>query len=127
MDIMPTILDLARIQHPAASCSGTQTAPYRDRQVFPLPGKSWVDYFSSPTRREGEQGIYGDDWWMGWELHGRASLRKGKWKIVFLDSDTPTGKGGWELFDLDADPGETDDLALAMPEKVQELLLLFDQ
>jgi arylsulfatase len=34
----------------------------------------------------------------------------------------PAGKGRWELFDLESDPGEQDDLADAMPAKVAELV-----
>jgi hypothetical protein len=30
----------------------------------------------------GVSGIHGDDEFMGWELFGRAALRKGNWKIV---------------------------------------------
>lgn len=96
---MPTILELAGVPHPAAKKQGREMAPYRDREVFRMTGKSWVDYFSDWTNRQGEQGIYGDDSFHGWELHGMASLRKGKWKIVWLGEDTggpchPFGVGG---------------------------------
>ena len=127
MDIMPTILDLAGIQHPAAKCKGREMAPYRDRQVFRMTGKSWVNYFTGSAEQKGEQGIYGNDFWFGWELHGMASLRKGQWKIVFMGKNQPTGKGEWELFDLDKDPGEIDDLAQKMPDKLKEMMALFDQ
>ena len=127
MDVMPTILELAGVQHPAALCAGRQKAPYRSRQVYNMTGKSWVRYFSSSGPLD-EQGIYGDDFWFGWELHNMASLRKGKWKIVHLLEDSHTGgKGRWELFDLEQDPGETNDLAERMPLRVKELLALFDQ
>ncbi len=127
MDIMPTILELAGTQHPAKSCVGREMATYRDRKVFRMTGKSWVEYLSSPTNRLSEQGIYGDETWIGWELHGHASLRKGRWKIVWLDKGTPTSKDRWELFDPEKDPGEVNDLGERYPEKLQELLPLFDE
>lgn len=142
---MPTILDLAEISHPAKDCKGREMAPYRNRQVFRMTGKSWVEYFSQRSAKvgidgareggggegdghgQGEQGIYGEVSFHGWELHGMASLRRGKWKIVWLGEDVPTGKDAWELFDLDADPGEVSDLAKENPERVKEMMLLFDQ
>ena len=36
------------------------------------------------------------------------------------------GSGEWELFDLEADPAETRDLASAEPGKVRELETLWD-
>ena len=128
-DIAPTILELAGIKHPAAHCKGREMAPYRSRKVYNMTGRSWVKYFSGGASGEkGEQGIYGEDFWHGWELHNMASLRKGSWKIVYLpDNENIGGKGRWELFNIDKDPGEVDDLAERMPVKVKELLLLFDQ
>ena len=127
MDIMPTMLELAGVQHPAKGCKGKEMAPYRDRKVYPMTGHSWVGHLSQANGNSNEQGIYGDDFWFGWELHGSASVRKGNWKIVWMSTQRPTGKGKWELFDLEKDPGETNDLATAMPDKCKELMLLFDQ
>lgn len=42
----------------------------------------------------------------GWELHGHRAVRRGPWKL-----SRPPGGPGWRLFDLNADPGETRDLA----------------
>ena len=127
MDIMPTVLDLAGIKHPAAHCQGRELAPYRDRKVYNMTGKSWVKYFSGSPGGKGEQGIYGDDFWFGWELHNQAGLRKGPWKIVFMPPEHPTGTGRWQLYNLDEDPGEINDLAERMPVKVKSMLELFDQ
>ncbi|KAJ3826629.1 alkaline-phosphatase-like protein [Lentinula raphanica] len=119
MDIMPTILDLAGIQHP-----GTV---FRGREVEEMRGKSWVKFFEN-NHRKGDMttAIHShDDPAVGWELFGRAALRKGDWKIVYM---TPWsyGKGEWELFDLSKDPGETRDLSSEEPQKLQELLELWD-
>lgn len=47
MDICPTILDLAGIQHPAP---GTENGTYRGRQVAPMRGRSWVSPIQASTR-----------------------------------------------------------------------------
>jgi arylsulfatase A-like enzyme len=120
MDIMPTMLDLAKITHPAAN---KVTGKYRDREVFPMRGKSWVNFFTTPPSSEvSETAIHtDDDPATGWELYGRAALRKGDWKIVWMPVDS-YGKAQWELFDLSKDPGEVNDLATTMPDKVAELV-----
>jgi len=50
-----------------------------------------------------------------WSHQGNNALRYGDWKLV------KTNKGKWELFNLGEDRAETNDLAAAHPEKVQEL------
>lgn len=67
---------------------------------------------------------------IGWELFARGALRKGEWKIVhFPKTHGGAGEGdaGWELFNVVADPGETEDLARTHPQKLQELLACWDQ
>jgi arylsulfatase A-like enzyme len=62
-----------------------------------------------------------------WEFHeqgGRKALISGKWKVVQQHVNT-TPPGALELYDLDADPGETRNVALSYPdrlEKMEELL-----
>ena len=108
MDITPTILDLAGIRHPHPT--------YRDRHVVPLRGRSWRPYLSDPER---QKQIHDDETVTGWELFDRQSLRQGPWKILLIPA--PYGPGVWQLYNLDADPGETEDLALQQPEKLLEL------
>lgn len=87
MDLMPTLLELAQAEHPNSS-SGVAKAPYRDRQVYPMRGKSWTKWLTAGERtgmskREESEAIHGeDDAAVGWEMFGRASLRKGRYKIV---------------------------------------------
>ena len=75
---------------------------------------------------DGEQAIYGDDEWTGWELQGAAAVRQGKWKGVFMSS-SGQGKGRWELYDLETDPGERIDLAEKMPEKMTEVVAFWER
>lgn len=52
---------------------------------------------------------------MFWRQGARSALRKGDWKLVKPDAETV------ELFDLEADVGESRNLAGEKPEKVEEL------
>ncbi|KAL2688927.1 hypothetical protein Neosp_002977 [[Neocosmospora] mangrovei] len=110
MDILPTILDLARVQHP-----GTR---FRGREVVVPRGKSWVNHLSSPT---GHPTVHEDaNHIHGWELFGNRAIRKGNWKAVLLAKQ---GGDSWELFDVDNDPAEQHDLARKHPEILEEMLV----
>lgn len=132
MDIAPTFLEMAGIAHPAASGEAggkkKKKGNYKGYEVHPMRGKSWVPFMTSDDDKvhRDVSGIHGADSFMGWELFGRAALRKGKWKIVNMPHDA-FGKNAWELFDLSVDPGEVNDLAAQMPEKLKEMLVAWDQ
>jgi arylsulfatase len=83
MDIAPTLLEMAGVQHPA---SNGKNGTYKDHEVYPMRGKSWVPFMNA-SAQGGVSGIHGDDDFMGWELFGRAALRKGQWKIVNMPED----------------------------------------
>jgi arylsulfatase A-like enzyme len=112
MDIAPTVLELAGVAHP-----GTE---YRGREVAPMRGGSLVPYLSG-----GADAVHDDVTGTGWELFGRRAIRQGDWKALYLPE--PYGPGDWQLYDLSVDPGEIDDLAAARPDKLAELLVLWDR
>ena len=51
-----------------------------------------------------------------WEHEGSRAVRDGKWKITAMH---PTG--GWELYDIDADRTEQNDLAAKYPDRVKRM------
>ncbi len=112
MDIAPTVLELAGVTHP-----GTE---YQGREVAPMRGRSLLPYLSGDT-----EAVHDDITGTGWELFGRRAIRQGDWKALHLPQ--PYGPGAWQLYDLSADPGEIDDLAASRPEKLAELLVLWDR
>ena len=112
MDIVPTLLELAGVSHP-----GTE---YRGREVEPVRGRSLVAYLSGNT-----EAVHDAETGTGWELFGRRAIRQGDWKALWLPA--PYGPGTWQLYDLSVDPGEIHDLAAAQPEKLAELLALWDR
>jgi arylsulfatase len=111
MDLAPTILDMAGVQHPAPT--------YQGRQVVPMRGKSMVPYLTSQAET-----IHEKDFINGWETCGRAACRRGDWKIVFIPR--PKGPERWQLYNLANDPGEVHDLAEQEPKKLKELIKLWD-
>ncbi|RKG53594.1 arylsulfatase [Acinetobacter cumulans] len=107
MDWLPTLLNVLDVQHP-----GTQ---YKGRDLVPLRGKSILPYLNQQ-----QDHIHDTDHITGWELFGQKALRKGDWKALFIPA--PNGPNQWQLYNLAADAGETDDLAERYPEKLHELL-----
>jgi arylsulfatase len=112
MDIAPTVLELAGTAHPGTT--------YRGREVEPMRGRSLVPYLAGET-----EAVHDAATGTGWELFGRRAIRQGDWKALYLPA--PYGPGAWQLYDLSADPGEIDDLAVSRPEKLAELLELWDR
>ncbi|PYH49858.1 arylsulfatase [Aspergillus saccharolyticus JOP 1030-1] len=112
MDLAPTILEMAGVAHPAPR--------YRGREVVPLRGRSFYPWATGTRDR-----IHEKEFIQGWETCGRAALRFADWKIVYIPK--PQGPGRWQLYDLAQDPGEIHDLAETFPERLQQLLKLWDQ
>lgn len=59
-----------------------------------------------------------------WRQGGRAALRDGDWKIVAPGRDVHNRK--WELYNIPADIGETNNLADENPERLTQLQRQFD-
>jgi arylsulfatase len=110
-DIVPTVLELAGVQHPSS---------YKGRKVAPVQGKSWVGMLNGRT-----QSPRTSDDWLGWELFGNRAIRKGDWKISWHYE--PFGIWDWQLFNLAEDPGEQYDLSGKFHEKKKELVALWDE
>ncbi|RAL11977.1 arylsulfatase [Aspergillus homomorphus CBS 101889] len=112
MDLAPSILEMADVQHPAPR--------YRGREVVPMRGKSFYPWAKGESARIHEQ-----EFIQGWETCGRAALRFGDWKIVYIPK--PKGPERWQLYNLVDDPGEVHDLAEKYPDRLKQLLKLWDQ
>ena len=121
-DVMPTLLELAGIEHPGP---GT----FQGREVIAMEGRSVVPVLTGARASIREPGDF-----MGWELFGKQALRQDDWKILYVpsipsrDVRLPVLKPGqWQLYNLADDPAEMNDLAHTNPEKLQEMLALWEQ
>ncbi|WP_394337763.1 arylsulfatase [Flavilitoribacter nigricans] len=106
-DIMATFLDVAEADYPET---------YAGHQIAPLAGKSMV-----PVIRGGEGPIHEEP--IFWEHEGNKAVRLGKYKLVMKWDKDRTDN--WELYDLEKDRTEMNDLAETMTEKRREMADLY--
>ncbi|MCP4782681.1 MAG: sulfatase-like hydrolase/transferase [Fuerstiella sp.] len=62
-----------------------------------------------------------------WRQGGKAGLRHGDWKAVRMGGRKAPGKAKWELFDLSKDLSEETNLAASNPERLAELVAIWDK
>jgi len=110
-DIMPTILEIADVSH---------TEEFDGRTVLPMQGQSLLDLLSgdadTPYLGAGR---------VGYELFGLKAFFDEDWKILWMPR--PFASGEWELYDLAVDPGEINDLSSEYPQKLNEMVALWEQ
>ena len=114
-DIMATCLEISNMCFRRNSALATKTnAKYPDKyngnRILPLEGKSLVPIFDG--KNNGKEALY-------WEHEGNKAVRRGKWKVV---TKYP---GPWELYDMEIDRTELNDLSAKYPEIVKELSGLY--
>lgn len=106
MDLAPTFLEIGGAQYPD------------DDSIEPMLGESITQFLAQASDR-----VHDDDYVTTLYHGGRAFLRQGNWKISNLEP--PFDESGFELFELNVDPGETVDLAAEEPEKLAEMIELW--
>jgi len=99
IDIMPTVVDAAGATYPAER-SG--------HKIQPMEGESLLPLLTDKGEFHRENPIF-------WEHEGSRAVRKGPWKLV-AEPDAP-----WELYNIDNDRGEMNNLANVNPGMVEEL------
>ena len=104
VDIMATCLDVSGAEYPEA---------FKGNQILPLEGKSLAPVFAD-KKREGHEFI-------GWEHEGNRAILKDNWKLVSAYPDE------WELYDLEDDRTETNNLAKNHPLKRIEMEKLYQE
>lgn len=112
IDIMATIVDVSKSEYPEK---------FNGIEIVPLTGKSLLGVFEANEEIDREA-IY-------FEHEGNRGLRKGKWKLV-SKAYSEAGKfrktdkipiEQWELYDMEKDRTELNNLANEYPEVVSEL------
>jgi arylsulfatase len=109
-DLTPTILDIVGIT-PPASVNGVAQ--------MPLEGVSFAASLRDPAAPSKTKPQY-------FEMFGHRGVWHAGWKAVaFHPPGTPYDQDKWELFHLDKDFSETNDLAATHPEKLSEMVALW--
>lgn len=106
-DLVPTLLDLIGVAPPETVNGVPQ---------MPLEGESFAPSLTDPAAPARSKPQY-------FEMFGHRGLWKDGWKAVaYHPPGTPFDADRWELFHLDADFSETEDLAERDPERLKALV-----
>ncbi|HEU5207938.1 MAG TPA: arylsulfatase, partial [Longimicrobiales bacterium] len=106
MDLAPTFLELAGATYPD------------NGSVRAMEGESMAALLAGDATT-----VHDADYVTTLFHAGRAFVRRGPWKLVTLEP--PFDEAGFELYDVEADPGETRNLADARPDVYREMLELW--
>ncbi|MEM9834681.1 MAG: arylsulfatase [Bacteroidota bacterium] len=104
IDIMATCVDVGQAEYPQE---------YNGSTIYPIEGVSLISAFTEDTLAR--EAIY-------FEHEGNRAVRRGSWKLVAKGRESP-----WELYDMERDRSETNNLAEEHPEVVQQLAQLWQQ
>ncbi len=104
IDIMATCVDVGQAEYPQKHDGNT---------IHPMEGVSLTSAFSEDTVTR--EAIY-------FEHEGNRAVRRGSWKLVAKGRES-----AWELYNIEHDRSETNNLAEEQPEMVQELANLWQQ
>lgn len=104
IDIAATCVDLAEADYPKK---------VGEESIKPLEGVSLRPAFEAKSL--GRPGP------IFWEHEGNRAVRDGKWKLVAKENKP------WELYDMDVDRTETNDLAAKNPELTEQLAAKWDE
>jgi arylsulfatase len=104
IDLMATCLDFAHVAYPK-TYNGNTILPTEGMSMTPLlEGHKWA----------GHNALF-------FEHEGNRAVRQGEWKLV---SQKPDNK--WELYNINTDRSELNDLSAKYPEKVKAMSELYD-
>ena len=117
VDIMATFVDLAGAYYPESKDG---------REIIPLEGASLTPSFTNQSLDK--EALY-------WEHEGNRAIRRGKWKLVSRaslwyfehDEHNVLPEDLWELYDLETDRTETNNLAADHPEIVAEMAEMWQE
>jgi arylsulfatase A-like enzyme len=105
IDITPTFMEVAGAQYPG-KINGQKTKP--------VAGKSLLPVFQGRERAPHDV-LY-------WQFGKARAARQANLKLVRLGDKSP-----WELYDLEADPTELNNIAAKLPEKTRHLAELWER
>ena len=126
-DAAPTLLELAGIPQPATPSAnvGVNNLPlvvYNGRDAYPITGKSYLSELTGTSNGPLHTEPVGE------EQYGRAYLRSGPWKALWIEPGFAGPLDGhWQLFNIVTDRAETNDVSALYPDVVNSLYLDWTQ
>jgi arylsulfatase len=113
IDIMTTCVDVASAKYPDQ---------FNGKQIVPMQGISLLPAFTGEDLNRNSP--------IFWEHEGNRAIRAGKWKLVSQVKRnlrfTAEDMDQWELYNLETDRSEMNDLADQYPERVKEMSSLWE-
>lgn len=113
IDIMATCIDVAGLTYPE-TYNGNSIQSYEGKSLSPAFTNNQID-------RD----------YIFWEHEGNRAIRSGKWKLVSrtqkVKKFTEEDENNWELYDMENDRSETKNLASEYPEKLEELVKMWEE
>ncbi len=104
IDIIATFIDITGAAYPEQ---------INGKKLKPLAGKSLLPIFQG-KQRKGHEVLF-------WQFSKAKAVRTGKWKLVRY------GQADWELYDLENDRTELNNLATQYPQKVKNMAAMWDE
>ncbi|ADG18432.1 sulfatase [Paraburkholderia atlantica] len=91
---------------------------YNNRYVYPITGKSLLPQLEDRSTAPVHSASFGD------EAYGRGYLRSadGRWKALWTEPPLGPVDGHWQLYDMNADRGETQDVSAQNPSIIDGLV-----
>ena len=122
IDIVPTILEAAGVNAPEvvdgirqSPIEGVSLAYTFDKANAGAPTRRTVQYFEMM----GDHALYKDGWWLA------TKVKRAPWEAFGPANPDPLNNAEFELYNLDTDYSQTEDVAAKYPEKVEELKKVF--
>jgi arylsulfatase A-like enzyme len=123
IDVVPTILEATKIKQPKA-VDGIQQSPIEGvSMAYTFDAKNAKARTTHPTQyfeMMGDHAIYHDGWWAG------TKVMRPPWVTAGGVGADPLSYP-WELYNLNEDWSQSDDLAAKYPDKVKQMKALFMQ
>jgi arylsulfatase len=104
IDIMATLVSVSSAVYPTE---------YKGSKITPMQGVNLLPLWKGETVKRNEP--------LFWEHENNLALRDGKWKLV-----KEVGDESFQLYDMEKDRTETNDLAQNEPEVYKEMLVKFE-
>ena len=97
----------------AANCAGVK----KPKQV---EGVDLVPHLTGRKKGAPHESLF-------WRQGGKTALRHGDWKLVRMGRRFTSGQAQWELYDLSKDLSEENDLAATNPERLANLIKIWEK